>query len=109
MPISSEVILSLVTYKIISLFVGSLFAFLGYRLFMSGIWGGAGELEAGFRDNRVVLKEAAPGTFFALCGALIVAVTLYKGLEFEEYSQGGTNVVKIAEEGDSDLAATPGP
>ncbi|MFI2811037.1 MULTISPECIES: hypothetical protein [Microbulbifer] len=107
MGISTEVILSLVIYKVVSLLVGSLFGYLGYRLFISGVWGGAGELQAAFRDNRLVLKEAAPGTFFAICGVVIIAVTLYKGLEFEDYHRGNTNYVEIAEEGGDDLAAQP--
>jgi len=106
MNLSTHIIYSLISYKLASLVVGSTFAFMGYRLFMSGIWGQAGELETVFGDNKLVLKKAAPGTFFALFGALIIAITLYKGLEFEDYTKGKQSFVEIAEEGDTDMPDT---
>ena len=42
---------------------------------------------------RLVLKNAAPGTFFALFGVLIVLFTLYKGLEFETLDAEGIRVL----------------
>ncbi|SHF34667.1 hypothetical protein SAMN04487965_1994 [Microbulbifer donghaiensis] len=105
MDLSTHIIFSLISYKITSLVVGCVFAYMGYRLFMSGIWGHAGELETGFGDSRVVIKKAAPGTFFALFGAVIIAITLYKGLEFENYTSGNKSFVEIAEEGGNDLPA----
>ena len=103
MQVSTHIILSLISYKLASLVVGSVFAHMGYRLFMSGIWGSAGELEASFADNKLIFKKAAPGTFFAVFGALIIAITLYKGLEFENYTKGKESFVEIAEEGDTSL------
>jgi len=66
------VIISLTAYKIVSLMVGLLFSYMGYKLFMSGIWGHAGEIDSQFGDNKLVIKKAAPGTFFSLFGAIIV-------------------------------------
>lgn len=103
MELSTHIIFSLISYKITSLLVGCVFAYMGYRLFMSGIWGHAGELETGFGDNRIVIKKAAPGTFFAVFGALIIAITLYKGVEFENYTSGSKSFVEIAEEGGTDI------
>ena len=77
-------IFSLVVYKVVSLIVGLLFSYMGYKLFMSGIWGHAGEINSQFGDNKIVVKKAAPGTFFALFGAIIVGMTVWKGLEFNE-------------------------
>tara|TARA_B100001059_G_C17827077_1_gene582071 strand:- start:563 stop:901 length:339 start_codon:yes stop_codon:yes gene_type:complete len=85
--IHNHIVISLTSYKLLSLLSGCAFAYMGYRLFVSGIWGHTGDLEAEFGDNRLVLKKAAPGTFFALFGAVIVSVTLYKGLEFKDYSK----------------------
>lgn len=106
MNLSAHIIYSLISYKLASLIVGSVFAYMGYRLFMSGIWGHAGQMETAFGNTKVVLKEAAPGTFFAIFGALIIAITLYKGLEFENYTKGNKSFVEIAEEGDTDMADT---
>ena len=83
--IETQVILSITLYKMVSLLIGGAFSYMGYRLFISGIWGNAGSLETHYENNRLVLKNAAPGTFFALFGAIIVSITLFKGLEFEKY------------------------
>ncbi|WP_323846074.1 hypothetical protein [Microbulbifer magnicolonia] len=103
MEISSQIIFSLIAYKITSLVVGSAFAYMGYRLFIAGNWGQAGDLEASFGNSKLVMKKAAPGTFFAVFGALIIAITLYKGLEFEDYRKGNESFVEIAEEGGTDM------
>jgi len=82
----SETILIIITigfFKIVSLFVGLGFGYMGYRLFMSGIWGNAGNLETKFKDGGLVLRQAAPGTFFALFGALIIACTIIKGFSWD--------------------------
>jgi hypothetical protein len=73
-------------YKIGCLGVGSLFCLLGYSLFINGIWGHAGDLDAKFKSTRLVLKSAAPGTFFALLGAAIVIGTIWQGLRFDHGS-----------------------
>jgi hypothetical protein len=39
-------------YKLVSLLVGLAFAYMGYRLFMSSVWGQAGELDAQFGKNN---------------------------------------------------------
>jgi len=78
------IIMSLTAYKIASLIVGLLFSYMGYKLFMSGIWGHAGEINSQLGDNKLVIKKAAPGTFFALFGAIIVGITVWKGLEFKD-------------------------
>lgn len=83
METNITIILSLAAYKIVSLLVGLAFSYMGFKLFIVGIWGQAGELDAQFGDNKVVLKKAAPGTFFVLFGTIIVASTILKGLEFD--------------------------
>lgn len=69
-------ILGLLIYKLACLAVGSLLCYFGYRLFKEGIWGNAGNLEANFRDTTLVVKSAAPGTFFVLLGAVIIVTTI---------------------------------
>ena len=75
------VMISLTLYKVASLCVGWAFGWMGYRLFMAGVWGNAGDLSAKYGDNKLVLKSAAPGTFFALFGTVIIAVTIWQGYE----------------------------
>jgi len=78
---------------------------MGYQLFVKGIWGHAGDMEAGFGDNTLVLKKAAPGTFFVLCGAVIVAATIYKGLDFKNNTTSEEKVlyVEVIEENIDDI------
>jgi len=84
-------VVALTAYKLTSLFVGTLLTYLGYKLFMAGVWGNAGEVEGSFSDNKIVIKKAAPGTFFILAGAIVIGFTIYKGLNFENIESKGTN------------------
>jgi len=80
-----SIIISLTLYKLTSLLVGLASIYMGYLLFTKGIWGQAGALTAIFKNNKLILKNAAPGTFFALFGAVIISITLWIGVEFEKY------------------------
>lgn len=99
------IILSMTAYKIISLVVGLLFSYMGYKLFMSGIWGDAGDIDSKFGDNRIVIKKAAPGTFFALFGAIIVGATIMKGLEYDQSDR--TNMLDVSAEQSENNVALP--
>ncbi|WP_206512315.1 hypothetical protein [Colwellia sp. Arc7-635] len=50
--------------------------------------GDAGSAEGSFGDNKIIVKKAAPGTFFALFGAIVICVTIFKGLDFVSISEG---------------------
>jgi hypothetical protein len=86
-----EVALILTTglYKLSCLAVGCLFCILGYRLFKMGTWGNAGDMEAKFKDLRLVSRSGAPGTFFSVLGAAIVIATVWQGMTFNWESQKG--------------------
>lgn len=86
MTVENSIIISLTLYKLVSLLVGLFSIYLGYRLFVKGVWGNSGNLDAEFKGNRLTLKNAAPGTFFALFGVVIISFTLWKGLEFNKYT-----------------------
>jgi hypothetical protein len=78
-------------YKLVSLISGAFICFLGYRLFTLGVFTAAGDLDAAFKDTKVVLKRAAPGTFFALFGAAVIGVTVWRGIEFYTTTQAGAS------------------
>jgi hypothetical protein len=86
MEIWTQIIVALSFYKAVSLLVGLLLAYMGYKLFKAGVWGEAGDVEAHFQDNKLVVKRAAPGTFFAILGAIIICFTIFKGMELEGYN-----------------------
>jgi hypothetical protein len=80
MDTNSILFLSFSAYKISGILVGGFFGYLGYKLFVSGIWGDAGTLQAAHKDSKFLLKSAAPGTFFVVLGAFVISVTLFKGV-----------------------------
>lgn len=76
-------------YKVISLIVGFISVYLGYRLFMAAISFPAGDLEGGGNKLSVKLTKAAPGTFFVVLGTLIILLSIFKGFEFKADSLQG--------------------
>jgi len=82
MAVELGIVIGTTVYKLACLAVGSLSCLLGYRLFKAGIWGSSGDVTAKFLKTSLVVKNAAPGTFFAIVGALIICFTVYKGLGF---------------------------
>jgi hypothetical protein len=79
--------LALFIYKLVSIGSGLLVCYFGFRLFILGIFTGAGDLSSQFQNTKLILKKAAPGTFFALFGAAVIGVSLWKGLGFESEAQ----------------------
>ena len=57
--------LMFISYKIVCLAVGLLFSYMGYKLFLADKNYIAGEMDAKSKRYRIVLKKAAPGTFFS--------------------------------------------
>ena len=76
-------VLIVAAYKIACLIAGVCFAYMGYRLFITGIQQSAGNLEASSPSGSLKLSKAAPGTFFALFGAAVIATTIYQGFDVE--------------------------
>lgn len=78
----------LVIYKLNAIWAGMAFAYMGYKLFMAGVFEHAGQLEQSFGREHLLLKEAAPGTFFAVLGCVIIVVALWKGISIREDADG---------------------
>ncbi|AEJ01321.1 hypothetical protein Nit79A3_1489 [Nitrosomonas sp. Is79A3] len=83
MDLETSRVIAVTIYKITSLVTGVLLCYMGFKLFMAGIWGHSGEVEGSFRDNKIIIKKAAPGTFFVLMGALVLGITISKGIDFK--------------------------
>ncbi len=67
-----------VLYRLAALVTGALFAYFGYNLFRLGVYEKAGELEAKWKGFELTLRQAAPGTFFAVLGVVLIAVSLWR-------------------------------
>lgn len=70
-------------FRTVMVLVGVSFAYLGYKLFCRGIYDKAGDMEATWGKNKLLLKQAAPGTFFALFGVIVIAISIWKGTGLE--------------------------
>ncbi|NIB44369.1 hypothetical protein HBA55_32545 [Pseudomaricurvus alkylphenolicus] len=61
-------------YKLASIGSGTFIVYLGYRLFIKGVYGETGEVSVDWNDNRLMLKRAAPGSIFAVFGAIVIGL-----------------------------------
>lgn len=87
--ISVWMILAVSIFKAALIVSGSVCVYLGYRLFRLGIVGES-DVEAGADTYKLTIKRAAPGSVFALFGAILVGITAYKGLDIEYGKESGT-------------------
>jgi hypothetical protein len=72
-------------YKLACLGVGIFLSYLGYRLFVLGVFSQAGNLQTSWKGFKLVVTKAAPGLYFILFGTIVIITTIYKGITFEEY------------------------
>jgi len=64
---------------------GVLSIYLGYKLFLV-VSDSVGELEAEAGNNKLMIRRVGPGVFFALFGAVILALGIYSGLDMDKES-----------------------
>jgi hypothetical protein len=67
-------------YHFCTLLVGITLCYMGYRLFTLGISEAAGDAQGKWGKNSIVIKRAAPGTFFGVFGAIVIVVALVHGI-----------------------------
>ncbi len=82
--ITVSFIIYLILFRLAIITTGIIAIVLGYRLFIKGIgWemsnAGGTSVEAEVGANRFTLKNAAPGTCFALFGVIIIAIMFATG------------------------------
>src|SRR5215471_4010449 len=78
-----------VVYHAFAIAIGFGMTYLGYKLFRVGVYEKAGELKAVWGEKHLTLKQAAPGTFFGLFGAVVIGVALVQGVHMtQDYSSG---------------------
>ena len=66
-------VLYVLVWRLCVLACGLVSIILGYRLFKLGFTTREGKLEAGLGSKTIKVSQFAPGTFFALFGAVIIA------------------------------------
>jgi hypothetical protein len=77
--------------RMLAIVIGGIAIFLGYRMFLKipESRDSEGKITLPWNIN-VILSRVGPGVFFALFGAGVVAVSLFKGLEISERKPGST-------------------
>jgi hypothetical protein len=70
-------------YKITCLLTGLAFCYMGYRLFLAGLLESNTNFEFKLEKIAMKLGKAAPGTCFALFGAMIICGAVWKGYSSE--------------------------
>lgn len=68
------------TYGIVTIAAGVALCWMGYQLFRVGIYEKGGDLNASWGSKKIALKQAGPGTFFALFGAAVLGLAVHKGM-----------------------------
>ncbi|MDK2593524.1 hypothetical protein [Pseudoalteromonas obscura] len=76
-------LVSALLYKLGLVGVGFLIVFLGYKLFVNGIYGNTGDLIANWNEYKLILKRGAPGTFFSLFGTSVILIGVLKEVEYD--------------------------
>jgi hypothetical protein len=68
-------------YRYLLICAGVAFAYMGYRLFVLGYFEKSGELKVAFGDHHLLLKQVAPGVFFAALGVLAISIGFLRKIE----------------------------
>jgi hypothetical protein len=71
-------ILMVLVFRAIVTLVGLAFCYLGYKLFVKGVYEKGGDLKAVWGDKNLALKQAGPGTFFAFFGVVVVGIGIWR-------------------------------
>lgn len=78
-----EVLLIVSSYHLVIALCGLASIYMGYRLFKIGLFERAGELKVAWEGKSLALKQAAPGTFYAVLGTVIIGTAIVKGVELK--------------------------
>ncbi len=108
MDITSEFVIYLLVFRVAIIIASIVCIVLGYRLFVRGVWPGETEVSAQIAKQGFTIKNAAPGTCFALFGAVVLVVMFFKGapeLTLDLIRQSGQPVAQDSSSVDSLVVA----
>lgn len=99
MDILETFVVYLILFRLAIIIAGVVSIFLGYRLFAIGVWpkgnSGGTDVGANIAGSRLTLKNAAPGTCFALFGVIIITAMFIGGnpeMTFDSIKDAQSNV-----------------
>lgn len=84
LEITSLFVIYFILFRLAIIITGMISIFLGYRLFCRGVWpfaktGAGTDINAQIAGSRFTIRNAAPGTCFALFGVVIISIMFAKG------------------------------
>lgn len=90
-----QIYVLLIVYKIITLLVGSLCCYWGYRLFLSMPVSNAGEISINIPKSQILMRRAAPGAIFLVFGAAVIIAAINSGVSMEKkiYKEPQTTII----------------
>lgn len=98
-------IIGLILYKLTCLFVGLAICFMGYRLFLADVKTGSSDASFSWKGAAFSLQRGAPGTFFALFGAVVIAVTVWKGFQADATKVQSVPITQAPDKGNNAQSA----
>jgi hypothetical protein len=97
----AAIVIGVILYKLTCLIVGLAICFMGYRLFLADVKTGLSDASVSWKGAAFSLQRAAPGTFFALFGAVVISVTVWKGFTADATSEQGTPITQAPQKGNN--------
>ncbi len=70
-------------FQAFGLLIGTMFAYMGYKLFIKGTFE-TSDVEAVWKDKKLLLRRGTPGTIFALFGVGVIGIAVLKPLAVEK-------------------------
>ncbi|HJY86254.1 MAG TPA: hypothetical protein VKE24_05395 [Candidatus Acidoferrales bacterium] len=68
-------------FRIACLMVGFGFAYLGYRLYVKGVFDKTQDINASFGDAKVALRHVAPGVVFGIAGIVVSILSVVRPIQ----------------------------
>ncbi|MFZ2171854.1 MAG: hypothetical protein WAW61_19715 [Methylococcaceae bacterium] len=92
-----EIMLLRMGERILAVIIGAICIFLGYCLFLRIPEQRKGEANIGLPGGiSIFITRVGPGVFFALFGAMIVAISFFKGIYFEDNINSAENTERLS-------------
>jgi hypothetical protein len=73
----------ILTFKILSITFGFVIVFLGYILLRIGVYEKVGEIEAVWKDMRLLIKRASAGTVLVVLGGFALIFSIVQGIKYK--------------------------
>jgi hypothetical protein len=77
----TQLVLIANVFRIVCLVAGLIFAYLGYRLYVKGVFDKTQDIQASFGNAKVALRHVAPGVVFGIAGIVVALLSVVRPIE----------------------------